>query len=182
MLPLLNPKTWRVDMKKSKIALAILATFAAFIGAFVSSGQTSTAADVPAFHDAPPAQGVTLPPLLGPSQLTEAKNLTPEYQRIVGAAYRAAEAVSDDLYQEPCYCHCDRMVGHKSLRSCYESEHAVHCDTCLKELFYVYAMKKQSKSAAEIRNGIMAGDWQKIDLPEAASHADKGLANGSSLQ
>jgi Protein of unknown function with PCYCGC motif len=166
-----------------KIATFILVVFALLAAGLVSFTQTpSSVADIPSFHPAAPEPDASLPALLQPSQLNDLKSLTSEYQRIVTVAYRTAPTVADVLYQQPCYCHCDRMVGHRSLRSCYETDHAVHCDTCLKELFYVYEMKKRGKKAAEIRSGITAGEWQKIDLKKATSHADRDLANGRSPQ
>src|SRR5207248_4635089 len=73
------------------------------------------------------------------------------------------------LYQQPCYCYCDRALGHKSLHSCYEGQHAAVCSACLKELYYSYVMTKQKKTPEQIRQGIVAGEWQSIDLETAAS-------------
>jgi Protein of unknown function with PCYCGC motif len=159
-----------------KIRKSYLGAVVVVATGFLSFTQTpSKVADVPSFHPTAPSPGVKLPALLPPDQLRDFKDLKPEYQRIVRAAYRTAPALSEVLYQAPCYCHCDRMVGHKSLRSCYETDHAMHCDTCLKELFYVAEMKKRRKSAEEIRAGIISGEWQKIDLNEATTQAEKDL-------
>ena len=75
------------------------------------------------------------------------------------------------LYQLPCYCHCDRSLGHTSLHSCFSNhdEHGAHCGTCLQETYYAYKMTKQGWSVAKIREGINKGEWQKIDLQTAAS-------------
>jgi len=40
---------------------------------------------------------------------------------------------------------------------------------CLKELYYSYAQTKKGKTAAQIRQGIIKGDWKQIDLDSAAS-------------
>jgi hypothetical protein len=84
-------------------------------------------------------------------------------------AYELAEKIPNVLYQQPCYCHCDRSVGHTSLHSCFESTHAAHCDACMKEAFYAYQMTKQKKTPAQIREGIIRGEWEKIDLETAVN-------------
>ena len=39
----------------------------------------------------------------------------------------------------------------------------------MKELYYSYLMTKQKKTPEQIRQGIVAGEWQSIDLETAAS-------------
>jgi hypothetical protein len=39
----------------------------------------------------------------------------------------------------------------------------------LKELYYSYLEHKKGKSAAQIRKGIMKGEWKQVDLQTAAS-------------
>ncbi len=121
--------------------------------------------DVPAHHTTAPKKGETLPPILPAPERWGPSFKYPVQPR----AYEVAEKVSKVLYQQPCYCHCDRSVGHTSLRSCFESTHGAHCDTCMKEAFYAYQMTKQNKTPAQIRQGIIRGDWEKIDLEQAAS-------------
>jgi hypothetical protein len=38
----------------------------------------------------------------------------------------------------------------------------------LKELYYAYSENKKGKTLAQIRSGIISGEWQKIDLESAA--------------
>ena len=73
------------------------------------------------------------------------------------------------IYQQPCYCYCDRGMGHTSLHSCFSGTHGAVCSTCLKELYYTYSMNKQGKSPRQIREGIIAGGWKTIDLDKAAA-------------
>src|ERR1022692_5154730 len=80
----------------------------------------------------------------------------------------SSDVCSSDL-QQPCYCYCDRSMGHKSLHSCFSSTHGSECGTCLKELYYTYTMYKRGKTAREIRAGIIKGDWKTVDLATAAS-------------
>jgi len=60
-------------------------------------------------------------------------------------------------------------MGHNSLHSCFEGTHGAQCSTCLKELYYTYTMHKQGKTAAQIRRGIIRGEWKQVDLATAAS-------------
>jgi hypothetical protein len=121
--------------------------------------------DVPAHHTAPPAKGTQVPPLLPAPE-----RWGPSFKHPVQVrAYEVADKIPLVLYQQPCYCHCDRSVGHTSLHSCFESTHAAHCEACMKEAFYAYQMTKQKKTAAQIREGIIRGEWEKINLETAAS-------------
>jgi hypothetical protein len=116
--------------------------------------------DVPAYNAAPPAKGRALPPILSGNQLTG-----PEFQHPSQAkAYQAAAKIPRVLHQLPCYCRCDRSVGHNSLHSCFESEHGAHCAVCMKEAFYAYKETKKGRTPRQIRNGIIRGDFENIDL------------------
>jgi hypothetical protein len=145
----------------SMLGLTLLLTFA--VSAPWASSQQEDSR-VPAFHAAPPASGSKLPPLLGKEQLWGENDQFP-YQ---SHAYELAPKIQSVIYQQPCYCYCDRM-GHKSLHSCFEGTHGAQCSVCLKELYYAYQMNKQHKTAAQIRKGIVAGEWRQIDLQSAAS-------------
>lgn len=127
--------------------------------------QSEAGGDVPDFHAAPPAKGAELPPILNKDQLWGANAQYP-YQT---HAYELAAKIQKVIYQQPCYCYCDRSMGHKSLHSCFSGTHGAECTTCLKELYYTYTMYKQGKTAAQIRAGIIKGDWKLIDLATAAS-------------
>jgi hypothetical protein len=119
---------------------------------------------VPAFHQGPAPAGAKLAPILGKEQLWGDNSQYPFQSR----SYELAAKIPGVLYQQPCYCYCDRM-GHKSLHSCFESTHGAQCSTCMKEVFYSYQMTKRHKTAIEIRKGIIAGEWKQIDLESAAT-------------
>jgi hypothetical protein len=71
-------------------------------------------------------------------------------------AYQAAKDIPQPLTQLPCYCHCDRSMGHKSLHSCFEDQHAAHCATCTDEALMAYRLQKeQHLSAKQIRERIL---------------------------
>jgi len=120
---------------------------------------------VPAFNPAAPAKGTDLPPILGKGQLWGNNDQYPFQSH----AYELASKIPNVIYQQPCYCYCDRGMGHKSLHSCFEGTHGAQCSTCMKELYYAYQMNKQHKTAAQIRKGIIAGEWKTVDLQSAAN-------------
>jgi hypothetical protein len=83
-------------------------------------------------------------------------------------AYELAAKIPDVINQLPCYCYCER-IGHKSLHTCYESDHGAHCGICMKEVYYAYQQTKLNKTPAEIRDGIIKGEWKSIDLEAAGN-------------
>ena len=117
---------------------------------------------IPAYNAGPPPAGTKLPALLTKADLWGADAKNP-YQT---HAYELASKIPTVLHQQPCYCHCDRM-GHNSLHSCYENTHGAQCAICLKELYYSYQQHKDGKTAAQIRAGIIKGEWKSIDLHSA---------------
>ncbi len=119
--------------------------------------------DTPAFHTAPPAKGEKLAPIMSPAKLEGASAQYPFQKH----AYELAAKVDKVLYQQPCYCHCDKAHGHTSLRSCFETQHGANCGVCMKEAYYSYVQNKAGKKASEIRQGIMNGDYNQIDLESA---------------
>ena len=142
------------------LALATMAVSAPWV---VSAEQGAEETRVPAYNPGPPAAGEKLPPILGKDQLWGENEQYPFQSH----AYELAAKIQPVIYQLPCYCYCDRM-GHKSLHSCFEGTHGAQCTTCMKELYYAYQMTKQKKTAAQIRKGIIAGEWRQVDLQAAA--------------
>ena len=130
----------------------------------VSAGQGVEETRVPAFHNSAPKAGEKLPPILGKDQLWGENDQYPFQSH----AYELAAKIQSVIYEQPCYCYCDRM-GHKSLHSCFEGTHGAQCTTCMKEVYYAYQMTRQKKTAAQIRKGIIAGEWKNVDLQTAAA-------------
>jgi len=100
-------------------------------------------APVPAHYDHPPSS-------LGPTLPAE------EFTGKTRAAYRVAKEIPETLAQLPCYCHCDRGMGHKSLHSCFEDDHAAHCAVCVDEALLAYRLQKEGWNPAQIREKIVA--------------------------
>ena len=107
---------------------------------------------VPAYHAQPP-QG-ELPATMDPELFADP---------FVQNAYAVAAKIKKTLYQQPCYCHCDRSKGHTSLLDCFASKHGSGCGTCIYEDFYSYEQSRKGKTAAQIREGIIKGDWKSVD-------------------
>jgi Protein of unknown function with PCYCGC motif len=110
-----------------------------------SRRQPSKAARVPAHHAIAPTLD-DLPPTLSP-------DLFAGNQRL---AYKVAQEIPQTLAQLPCYCHCDMSIGHKSLHSCFVTEHGESCGICIGEALMAYQLEKQKVPVAEIRQRIIA--------------------------
>src|SRR5215470_12737430 len=131
-------------------ALLVVPQFAATQS---QSVQPVSAEAVPAFHAQPPSGD--LPPTMDPSLFAD---------KLTFNAYVVAGRVKKVLYQQPCYCHCDRSSGHGSLLDCFVGRHGSGCDICQKEALYSYEQTKKGKTPAQIRQGIEQGAWQKVDV------------------
>jgi Protein of unknown function with PCYCGC motif len=137
---------------------AVLLAFAlvlAFVPQRAASGspQNPGADPVPTFHSQPP-EG-PLPSTVSPEFFTDP---------VIRNAYALAARVKKTLYQQPCYCYCDRSQGHGSLLDCFVSKHGAGCGTCIREALYTYEQSRKGRSAAQIREGIERGEWQSVDL------------------
>ena len=121
--------------------------------------QAADEEPVPAFHSTIP-EG-PLPTTMSPTLFTDI---------VVQNAYTVAARVKKTLYQQPCYCHCDQSQGHGSLLDCFASRHGSGCDICQKEDFYSYEQTRKAKTPAEIREGIIHGEWQKVDTAKYAKN------------
>jgi hypothetical protein len=140
----------------------LTSSFIAILSVATSAQLAPPKGDVPAYSPAPPVKGQKLPAILSGEELTSASFQYPVQAR----SYKAAAKVSNVIYQLPCYCHCDRTAGHKSLHSCFESEHGAHCSTCMKEAFFAQEMTAKGKTPAQIRAAIIKGDFEKVDLQQ----------------
>src|SRR6266567_5916996 len=116
-------RPWKV------LAVAALALIAVSVAAYHGSSQPSGAGDGtgrPSYGGAVPPyyvdlHGIVLPKTLPPERFREDK---------VRYAYEVAAKIPETLAQLPCYCPCDRTVGHKSLLHCYADQHAAYCGIC----------------------------------------------------
>jgi Protein of unknown function with PCYCGC motif len=152
-------------MAKRALSLVFLFLLSFALSAPRARSQSGTEeARVPAYNVGPPPKDAKLPPILGKEQLWGENDQYPFQSH----AYELATKIPAVLDQQPCYCYCDRM-GHNSLHSCFEGTHGAQCSTCLKELYYAYTGHKKGKTAKQIRQGIIRGEWKQVDLDTAAT-------------
>jgi hypothetical protein len=105
----------------------------------------NSAPSVPAYQS--PTAAKDLPATLAPA----------EFFGKAREAYAAAKVIPETLAQLPCYCHCDRGFGHKSLHTCFVDDHASHCAVCVDEALLAYKLQKeQGMSPEKIRETIIA--------------------------
>jgi hypothetical protein len=121
--------------------------------------------DVPAYNATRPAKGLKQPPILSGDQLTGPSFRHPAQTH----SYKLAAKIPDVLHQLPCYCYCDRGHGHNSLRTCFESTHGAHCAACMREAIFAYKLTKEGKTPKQIREAIVRGEWEQIELSTAAT-------------
>jgi hypothetical protein len=92
------------------------------------------------------------------SALPLAPTLDP--QRFFGqarAAYQVAREIPETLAQLPCYCYCDEGFGHKSLHTCFETDHSSMCAVCVNEALTAYKLQKEGGlTPTQIRERIIA--------------------------
>lgn len=154
-------------MKTTIIAITLIAVLAIIVGCSKGTSQDHSASApaptanqtqparaqqpspkaerVPAYYTTAPALD-TLPPTLAPEMFWGNQRL----------AYEAAQKIPQTLAQLPCYCHCDMSLGHKSLHSCFVTEHGESCGICIGEALMAYQLEKQNLPIAEIRKRIIA--------------------------
>jgi len=118
-----------------------------------------TASHTPAAEPATPATSAAqiVPAYLktAPSRSSLGPTLAPEkFEGLTRDAYRAAREIPVTLALLPCYCHCDRGMGHKSLHSCFEDDHAAHCAVCVNEALLAAKLDKEGLNATQIRDRI----------------------------
>ncbi|HEV7967146.1 MAG TPA: CYCXC family (seleno)protein [Candidatus Acidoferrales bacterium] len=95
------------------------------------------------------------PVTLDPSQFPDALHRN---------VYALAAKIRPVLYQQPCYCYCDRHEGHKSLLDCFVGTHGAECDICQREAVLAYQLTQKGKTPTQIRAAIIRGDWRSVNL------------------
>ncbi len=68
--------------------------------------------------------------------------------------YQMARQIPGMLDAVYCNCHCKEELGHRSLLTCFQSQHGSGCDVCLGEAELVYRLQTQGRNLKEIRQQI----------------------------
>jgi len=93
-----------------------------------------------------PRPGVTAERVLPPTMALNAAGAAEAY-----AAARSAPHVLDGVH---CYCECARSFGHRSLLTCFESDHGSRCDICKGEAILAVQLASQGSTLDEVRRAI----------------------------
>ncbi len=145
-------------MKKVFIVFVAVLVVAVSVVVFSSSRKTQNHAME--MNNAPvEQQAARVPAHYEDAQSAKPFKATLDPQQFFGKArqaYEVAREIPETLAQLPCYCYCDQGMGHKSLHSCYESDHSAHCATCVDEALMAYQLEKEQRlSPAQIRQKIV---------------------------
>ena len=87
-----------------------------------------------------------------------AEKVLPDFAipRTAGAleAYAAARRAAPTLDGVYCHCDCSKHAGHRSLLTCFESDHGAYCDICMGEAMLASGMAARGQSLMDIRAAI----------------------------
>lgn len=108
--------------------------------------------EVPAHHTVPPT--AALPDTLDATQFKDG---------LTQNSYAMAAKIKPVLYEQPCYCFCDRTDSHQSLLDCYVGTHATTCNICRMEGIFAYEQTQKGQTPEQIRKAIIRGDWKKLN-------------------
>jgi hypothetical protein len=146
-------RTERITLALGSVALIGVAVAFMWI-AISNAGPGKEESRIPAFFETLQQAG-PLPVTLSPELFGKSA---------AAKAYQVAKEIPGVLAQQPCFCHCDRASGHRSLVDCYHDDHAAVCLICIKEALLARKLHQEGIIAADIRKRIIAGDWQKIEV------------------
>ena len=93
-----------------------------------------------------PRPGVTAERVVPPSLVLNTPGAAEAY-----AAARRAPQILDGVY---CHCDCSKHFGHRSLLTCFESDHGARCDICMGEATLAAPLAAQGSSLGEIRRAV----------------------------
>jgi hypothetical protein len=155
-------------MKKNWFLIVVIILLVVAVVVLVGPRMSNQVTPIPADHTAShtPADGPTTPAAgakvlpayfeQAPSRSSLGPTLAPEkFTGLTRDAYSAVREIPVTIAQMPCYCHCDRGMGHKSLYSCFEDDHAAHCAVCVNEALLALKLEKEGKTAPQIRDRIV---------------------------
>jgi len=145
-----KPNLWKWSFA-ILLALATVASYAQF---------SNPADDVAAYHASPPKPGERVQPILSGSALSGSNFRFPWQVKV----YKLAAKIPTVIWQLPCQCRCDRSLGHTSLHSCFETTHGTSCSECARETVYAWQKTQKGETPAQIRLGILRGEYTSVDL------------------
>lgn len=137
--------------------ILVFVTFGAALILPALAASSSDKNDVPAHHTAPSKE--PLPNTLDSAQFKDG---------LTQNSYAMAARIKPVLYEQPCYCFCDRTDSHTSLLDCFVGTHATTCNICRMEGIYAYEQTQKGQTPEQIRKAIIRGDWKKLNPKDYA--------------
>ncbi|MBI1722944.1 MAG: hypothetical protein HYR48_03425 [Gemmatimonadetes bacterium] len=127
-------------MSKKDLPWIVTAVAVVALGGVLVAQKMGTAT-----HHPDPRAGIT------GAEVVPASNWS--FEPIVRAYTAAAQnaQVLDGIY---CYCQCKENIGHRSLLTCFETEHGSQCDICMGEAMLAAQMKGDRATLDQIRQAI----------------------------
>jgi hypothetical protein len=74
----------------------------------------------------------------------------------VARVYEMAKEIPHVIDGLFCHCDCARNFNHRSLLTCFESDHGAACDVCMREVVVAYQLTQQGQTLDQIRSQIDA--------------------------
>ncbi len=74
------------------------------------------------------------------------------------AAARSAPHMLDGVY---CHCDCSKHAGHRSLLTCFESDHGAFCDICMGEAETPFF---DARPSTGVRSSLALRGWRRAPL------------------
>ncbi len=130
-------------MSQAKLPWIIAGVAGAALVAVLLSSRSGHAATHP-----DPQPGITAERVLPPAAVLNTPGAAEGY-----AAARTVPQILDGIY---CYCRCAKNFGHRSLLTCFESDHGSQCDICIGEATLAARLAAQGISLEQIRRAIDA--------------------------
>ena len=93
-----------------------------------------------------PRPGVTAERVVPPSMVLNTPGAAEAY-----AAARSAPQLLDGLH---CHCECAKHFGHRSLLTCFESDHGSQCSICMGEAVLAAQLASRGASLDAVRRAI----------------------------
>jgi hypothetical protein len=69
-------------------------------------------------------------------------------------AYQIAREIPQTLDGLYCHCQCKESLRHRSLLTCFQSQHGSGCDICMGEARMAFDMQQQGRTLQDIRIAI----------------------------
>ena len=91
-------------------------------------------------------------PILDPKLFTDTSKYEPE----VAPAYEVARKYPQTLDRLHCFCECQESMTHRhrTLLTCFTTDHAAGCGICIREAILAGELKDKGLSATEIENTV----------------------------